>query len=246
MGESSAGEGIDRRGLLAAGVGGLVAASALGGEAAAAATGGGTADGLPNTTHHRVLDRMARQRAVPVFRDATWQDALASARRWVAGGARVVELTTSTPDVHRATRALVADGVTVAVGTMRTRTDVRRAAAAGASLVMAPGTFPGLIEQAETEGVIPVPGTMTPTEVYQSLAAPLIKIYPANVVGIPFLQALLVVYPGLRTYPNGGFTADPAVARAWLDAGATAVGIAGSTFGDTGAIRTYLDAVRAG
>jgi hypothetical protein len=39
--------------------------------------------------------------------------------------------------------------------------------------------------------------------------------------------------------------ADPAIARAWLDAGATAIGVAGSSFGDEAAIRAYLAAVRA-
>lgn len=237
-------DGINRRNLLAAGLGGIAAATLLGAKAADAATGA-TADGLPNAAHHRVLDRMARQRVIPVFRCPTWRVALANARRWIEGGATVVELTTSTPDVHRAARALVADGVTVGIGTMRTRDDVRRAAAAGASIVFAPGTFPALIDEAQRQGIVPVPGTMTPTEVYQSLAAPMIKIYPANVVGIPYLQALLAVYPELRTYPNGGFTSDPAVARAWLDAGATAIGIAGRTLGDAAEIRAYLAAVRA-
>jgi hypothetical protein len=49
----------------------------------------------------------------------------------------------------------------------------------------------------------------------------------------------------LRTRPNGGFTADPSVARAWLDAGATAIGISAGTFDDEAAIRAYLAAVRA-
>ena len=222
--DEAAQEGLDRRGLLAAGLGGVVAAGMIGAATAGAATGS-TQDGLPNTAYFRALDRMARQRAIPVIRDCSWRVALSSARRWVAAGATVVELTTSTADVHRATRALVADGVTVGVGTMRTRDDVRRAAAAGASVVFAPGTFPALIDEARAQGIIPVPGTMTPTEVYQSLAAPMVKIYPAEVVGIPYLKALLAIYPELRTYPNGGFTADPAMARAWLGAGATAIGI---------------------
>ncbi|MEI6689005.1 MAG: bifunctional 4-hydroxy-2-oxoglutarate aldolase/2-dehydro-3-deoxy-phosphogluconate aldolase [Thermoleophilia bacterium] len=242
--DEAAHEGIDRRGLLAVGLGGVVAAGMIGARTADAATGS-TKDGLPNTAHFRVVDRMARQRAIPVIRDSSWRAALASARRWVAAGATIVELTTSTADVHRATRALVAEGVAVGVGTMRTRDDVRRAAAAGASVVFAPGTFPALIDEALAQGIVPVPGTMTPTEVYQSLAAPMVKIYPAEVVGIPYLKALLAVYPDLRTYPNGGFTADPSVARAWLDAGATAIGISAGTFDDEAAIRAYLAAVRA-
>jgi Entner-Doudoroff aldolase len=236
-------EGIDRRGLLAVGLGGVVAAGMIGATTADAASGGAK-DGLPNTAHFRVVDRMARQRAIPVIRDSSWRVALSSARRWVAAGATIVELTTSTADVHRATRALVADGVAVGVGTMRTRDDVRRAAAAGASVVFAPGTFPALIDEALAQGIVPVPGTMTPTEVYQSLAAPMVKIYPAEVVGIAYLKALLAVYPDLRTYPNGGFTADPTIARAWLAAGATAIGISAGTFDDEAAIRAYLAAVR--
>ncbi|MGI9186815.1 MAG: bifunctional 4-hydroxy-2-oxoglutarate aldolase/2-dehydro-3-deoxy-phosphogluconate aldolase [Gaiellales bacterium] len=236
-------EGMNRRDLLVAGLGGIVATGLISAAAADAVTGG-TPEGLPNMAHHRVLNQMARPRAIPVFRDATWRAALTSARRWVSCGATVVELTTSTPDVHRAARALVADGVTVGIGTMRTRDDVRRAAAAGAAMALAPGTFPGLIDEAQAQGIVPVPGTMTPTEVYQSLAAPIIKIYPANVVGVPYLDALLAVYPGLRTYPNGGFTADPTIARAWLAAGATAIGIAGATFDDEAAIRAYLAAVQ--
>ena len=237
-------EGIDRRGLLAVGLGGVVAAGMIGATTADAASVGAK-DGLPNTAHFRVVDRMARQRAIPVIRDSSWRVALSSARRWVAAGATIVELTTSTADVHRATRALVADGVAVGVGTMRTRDDVRRAAAAGASVVFAPGTFPALIDEALAQGIVPVPGTMTPTEVYQSLAAPMVKIYPAEVVGIAYLKALLAVYPDLRTYPNGGFTADPTIARAWLAAGATAIGISAGTFDDEAAIRAYLAAVRA-
>ncbi len=242
--DESASSSIDRRRLLATGLGGLAAAGLLGAAAASAAEPERNA-GFPNLTHNRVLDRMARQRAVPVFRDPTWRAALRSARRWVAAGATVVELTTSTPDVHRATRALVAEGVTVAVGTMRNRDDVRRAAAAGAAMVLAPGTFPALIDEADARGVVPVPGAMTPTEVYQSLAAPMIKIYPADVVGISFLHAMLTVYPQLRTYPNGGFTADPAQARTWLDLGATVIGVPGSVFDDEASIRAYLAAVRA-
>ena len=39
--------------------------------------------------------------------------------------------------------------------------------------------------------------------------------------------------------------ADPAMARAWLDAGATAIGVSASTFDDEAAIRAYLAAVKA-
>jgi hypothetical protein len=70
MDESAQEGGIDRRGLLAVGLGGVVAAGMIGTTTADAAAGG-TKDGLPDTAHFRVPDRMARQRAIPVVRDSS-------------------------------------------------------------------------------------------------------------------------------------------------------------------------------
>ena len=69
--DEAAQEGLDRRGLLAAGLGGVVAAGMIGAATAGAATGS-TQDGLPNTAYFRALDRMARQRAIPDIRDCSW------------------------------------------------------------------------------------------------------------------------------------------------------------------------------
>lgn len=188
-----------------------------------------------------------------MLRDPSPQEALATAEAWIAAGCSVIELTTSTPDVFSVVRTLADRGIYVGVGTMRSAEQVSEAAAAGAKFVLSFATFPGLIAQAQAEGITPIPGTMTPTEVFASLQAPLIKVFPAATVGIGYLEALQVVYPGIRTQVTGGIGDTPEDSVAWLKAGATAVGVAGDVCGrvaDVGAeavtqnARVYLDAVR--
>ena len=248
---------IGRRTLFSAGALGAVALAGCATTSVAATSAASSAtevtDGLPNTSANAIADAFAAQRVVPVLRDATADSALRTARAWISAGCTVIELTTSTPDVFSAARTLVNEGITVGIGTMRNREHVAMAADAGASFVLSFATFPALLEEAVARGITPIPGTATPTEVYESLAAPIIKVFPAATLGIPYLEALRTVYPGIRTSVTGGITDDPVDAIAWLAAGAIAVGPAGSLLGtvdDLGQsaleakIRAYLTAVQ--
>ena len=100
-----------------------------------------------------ILDELARQRVLPVLRAAHVTDAVATARAAAAAGCRVVELTTSTPDVEEAIRPLVSDGLVVGVGTIRAAADVPRFVAAGASFVVSFSNPPGLFAPATAAGV---------------------------------------------------------------------------------------------
>jgi 2-dehydro-3-deoxyphosphogluconate aldolase/(4S)-4-hydroxy-2-oxoglutarate aldolase len=98
-----------------------------------------------------VIEELGRQRVLPVLRCADKDDTLATAHAAAAAGCRVVEVTMSTPGAEGAIGPLVADGMVVAVGTVRDARDVARLAAAGASLVVSfwnppggPGFLPAL------------------------------------------------------------------------------------------------------
>ena len=244
---------IERRSLLAASL--VVPAVALAACAPGANAGAVTSTtGSPNLAPDATADQFAAQRIVPVLRNPTAEGALATARAWVAAGCSCIEFTTSTPDVFSIAQTLASEGVYVGIGTMRSADHVNSAADAGARYVLSFATFPALIDTAIDRGLTPIPGTMTPTEVFTSLRAPIIKIFPAATVGIGYLEALQIVYPGLRTQVTGGVGATPADSRAWLDAGATAVGVPGDVCGTsendgaagvTESARRYLAAIRA-
>lgn len=238
---------LDRRAALAAAAAMGLGATGLAraGAAAAAPEPRGFADGRPDRSASEVARVFARAGAVPVLRDASRAAALRTAATWLEGGAPTIELTTTVPDVFAAARTLVAEGAFVGIGTMRDRDDVRRAADAGARYVLAPGNVPGLIETARAEGVVPIPGAMTPTEVRWALGAPIVKVFPMELLDTAYLTTLRTLFPGIRLYPNGGFTPDPEDARRAIAAGALACGVSASLFASASAVRAYLQAVQA-
>ena len=80
-----------------------------------------------------------------------------------------------------------------------------------------------------------MPGCFTPTEIQTAYeyGADIIKVFPADVVGMAFFKAVLAPLPHLKLMPTGGVNLTNA--GDWLKAGACAVGI-GSALLDKKAI----------
>ena len=177
-----------------------------------------------------VIDELARQRVLPVLRCADADDAVATARAAAAAGCRVVEVTMSTPGAEAAIGPLVADGLVVAVGTVRDADDVPRLAEAGASLVVSFWNPPGFVAAASAAGIPAIPGGFTAHELAaaQAEGAAAVKLFPASLADPDYLGALRPLFPGLRLLVTGGIAPDGV--RPWLDAGALAVGL-GSNLG---------------
>ena len=176
------------------------------------------------------IEELSRQRVLPVLRCADAEDTIATARAAAAAGCRLVEVTMSTPGVEAAIEPLVADGLIVAVGTVRDAADVPRLADAGASIVVSFWNPPGFVAAAADAGIPAIPAGFTPQELAQALAegAAAVKLFPASLADPSYLPALRPLLPTLRLLVTGGV--EPERVRPWLDAGALAVGL-GSRLG---------------
>ena len=181
------------------------------------------------------LEELARQRILPVLRCSDADDTIATARAAAAAGCRVVEVTMSTPGVEDAIAPLVAEGLVVAVGTVRDAGDVGRLADAGASMVVSFWNPPGFVAAASAAGIPAIPGGFTTHELAAAHAdgAAAVKLFPAGLAGPGFLPALRPLLPDLRLLVTGGI--EPDGVRPWLDAGALAVGL-GSKLGTAGTV----------
>ena len=82
-----------------------------------------------------------------------------------------------------------------------------------------------MIEEAHRLGVPAMPGAFSPTEILDAheAGADIVKITPAEVLGVAFLKGVLAPMPFLRLMPTGGVT--PENVGDWLRAGAVAVGV---------------------
>jgi 2-dehydro-3-deoxyphosphogluconate aldolase/(4S)-4-hydroxy-2-oxoglutarate aldolase len=175
--------------------------------------------------------RFGEQRASAILRTSEAEAAGPAMEAAVRGGFRIVEFTLTTPGVlDRIAEFSARADLIVGAGTVLTVDDARAAASAGARFLVSPITDEVVIEEAARLGVAVMPGVHTPTEMMRahSAGAQLQKLFPAPGLGPAYVKACLGPMPFLRIVPTSGCDADNA--RAWLDAGAHALGFVAPLF----------------
>lgn len=75
--------------------------------------------------------------------------------------------------------------------------------------------------------VLWIPGCATPTEINTAwkASATLIKLFPAEALGMPFLRSVKHIFPDMQFLPSGGVLPNAANIIPWLESGATAVNL---------------------
>ena len=163
------------------------------------------------------------------------------------GGIPLLEVTIDTPGALEAVRAAADADRTIGVGTVTTPDAVRASRDAGASFVVSPACLIDVIETALEVGVEPIPGVLTATELVraQRAGATGIKVCPAAPAGGPsYIRALRGPFPDVSLLPTGGI--EPDDVPAYLEAGATCVGLGSTLVGATPPSSTGdLDAIAA-
>ncbi|MEO1128084.1 MAG: bifunctional 4-hydroxy-2-oxoglutarate aldolase/2-dehydro-3-deoxy-phosphogluconate aldolase [Planctomycetota bacterium] len=164
--------------------------------------------------------------AVVRLKDASIIDPVVDAL--LAGGVRAIEITMTMPNAIDVIRGLAARGddrLLIGVGSVLDGPTATQAVGAGARYVVSPIFVPAVIDATRDAGAAPIPGAATPTEIHEAhgSGAAIVKVFPADVVGMPFFKAVLAPMPHLQLMPTGGVTCENA--GDWIRSGAVAVGI---------------------
>lgn len=98
---------------------------------------------------------------------------------------------------------------------------------AGCDYIICPGLVESVAKVADASDMLWVPGCMTPTEVIaaENLGAKMIKLFPGNIIGMAFLQAIKELFPGLKFMPTGGVDTSKENIEGWFKSGVCAVGM---------------------
>lgn len=144
------------------------------------------------------------------------------------GGVTVAEITMTTPDaldVLRRAKADLGDRVLLGAGTVLDTETARAALLAGAEFIVAPTLDLDVIRLCKRYGKLAIPGAFTPTEILAAwqAGADIVKVFPADVIGPAFFNAMRGPLPQIRLMPTGGV--DLATARDFLAAGACCLGV---------------------
>jgi 2-dehydro-3-deoxyphosphogluconate aldolase/(4S)-4-hydroxy-2-oxoglutarate aldolase len=98
---------------------------------------------------------------------------------------------------------------------------------AGCDYIICPGLVESVAKVADASNVLWVPGCMTPTEVIaaENLGAKMIKLFPGNIIGMAFMQAIKELFPNLLFMPTGGVDTTKENIEGWFKSGVCAVGM---------------------
>lgn len=118
-------------------------------------------------------------------------------------------------------------GMYLGVGTIKDAKAAQAFADAGADYIISPGLVDEVVEVSERNGLLWVPGCMTPSEIIraENLGAKLVKLFPGNLLGPAFLSAIKELFPNLLFMPTGGVELSVQNIGGWFKAGVCAVGM---------------------
>jgi len=165
---------------------------------------------------------------IPSIRVRSAEDAGFAAETVARAGIPIVEVTMTVPNCQE----IIADlsrrmpDLIVGAGTIFDMKTAHACIKAGAQFVTSPGLDAKIVEFARSEGVVAIPGALTPTEVTGAwqAGADFIKIFPCAQVGGPaYINALRGPFPEVRFVAAGGVNQQ--TAAEFIAAGAAAIGV---------------------
>ncbi len=123
-------------------------------------------------------------------------------------------------------------GLLLGIGTIKTAAMASAYIELGARFIVSPVVKGDIADVTLKQGILWVPGCMTPTEISQAedLGAPLVKLFPGDALGTGFLKAIKPLFPTMRFMPTGGVNPTKESLAGWFDAGVSAVGLGSKLF----------------
>jgi len=180
-----------------------------------------------------IINNIVQQGMLPLFYYEDAEVSLEIIRTLYRAGIRVIEYTNRGPAalenfkfLKKAQREEM-PGLHLGIGTIKTGQEAHNFIVAGADFIISPIVNPAVAKITNESGLIWCPGCMTPTEIYlaHKNGAALVKLFPANILGIGFMGAVKELFPGKLFMPTGGVEMNAGNINEWFKAGVCAVGM---------------------
>jgi 2-dehydro-3-deoxyphosphogluconate aldolase/(4S)-4-hydroxy-2-oxoglutarate aldolase len=186
-----------------------------------------------------ILDEILKRKVVAVLRIKEADKLKKIIEAIAEGGLTVAEVTMTIPNAIQLIEKMSQEldkNIIFGVGSVLSAEVAEQAIKAGAKYVVSPIFKKEIVEMSHKYDVPAMPGCFTPTEIQTAYeaGADIIKVFPADVLGMPFFKGVLAPMPHLKMMPTGGVSLTNA--GEWIKAGACAVGI-GSALLDKDAIK---------
>jgi 2-dehydro-3-deoxyphosphogluconate aldolase / (4S)-4-hydroxy-2-oxoglutarate aldolase len=165
---------------------------------------------------------------IAAVRERSTENALFAAQAVAQSGIPVVEIALTVPQATIVISHLAKSvpGIVVGAGSVTNPEAARQCLDAGAQFLTSDGFHPAVIEFAAKQGVVVIPGALTPTEVISAWEtnSDFVKVVPcAQLGGAAYIGSLHVMFPHIPLIASGGV--DQQSASKLILAGAIGIGV---------------------
>lgn len=118
-------------------------------------------------------------------------------------------------------------GLLFGIGTIKTSEQATAFINAGADFLVSPIFDTAVADIAYMQKIAWIPGCMTPTEIHiaQQAGCKLIKLFPGNVLGPGYVEAIMPLFSGIRFVVTGGVDITKESLEKWIKSGVEGVGL---------------------
>ncbi|MBI9071480.1 MAG: bifunctional 4-hydroxy-2-oxoglutarate aldolase/2-dehydro-3-deoxy-phosphogluconate aldolase [Melioribacteraceae bacterium] len=176
------------------------------------------------------VDKLLENKAFAVLRLKDSTKALPVVEALIKGGVKNIEVTLTTENPYQVIEEVAkefASEAIIGVGSVLNKEMMISSIDAGATYVVTPIFNPSLIDICHGYKFPIFTGAFSPTEINNAVVAgaDIVKVFPANILGMEFFKAILAPMPDLKIMPTGGVSLTNA--DQWFNVGACAVGVGG-------------------
>jgi len=181
----------------------------------------------------KILQLTIQQGVLPLYFNKDEEVSIAVLKALYEAGIRTVEYTNrgeaalNNFKVLRKVCDTQLNGMYLGIGTIKNGEQAKAFVEAGADYLISPGVVDDAAKVAQQNGLLYVPGAMTPTEIIRAeqFGSTLVKLFPGNILGPGFVGAVKELFSGVKFIITGGVEPDENNLRGWFTAGAAAVGM---------------------
>lgn len=182
----------------------------------------------------QVIRKIEESKIITIVRGVAREDLIPLVQAMFDGGIRLVECTydasgkISDEETALNIQMLVekfGSEMLVGAGTVLTEKQVELTKKAGGTFIISPDTNEAVIRKTNSEGLVSIPGALTPTEIAAAsrYGADFVKVFPAGVMGSTYIKDIKAPLSHIRLLAVGGV--DEKNMNEFLAAGACGIGV---------------------
>lgn len=197
---------------------------------------------------NKIIKLIKRHPIIPVYYNDDLQKCIEILTACYDGGIRVFEFVDRGRHAMENFKGLFAyknenlPDLILGVGTIKNVEQAERFISAGAEFIVSPIINVSIANLCNENNIFWVPGCMTPSEiaVAEEYKAPLVKLFPGDLLGPQYLKSIRPLFPKVNFMPTGGVDVLKENIQDWFNAGVISVGLGSKLFQEPDDYDNYL------